>query len=125
MAKKKPIPDGIDAVFLPGKIHGAEHQAYIVYYSAESCDGDGSWEIEVVDKERVLALHAAAQGNATAFFASLPGWFHGEWSYCTRENKEYEKAFWRADFISGRDGGIQEEMTFLVNWARGGSEMSV
>ena len=123
MAKKKPIPDGIDAVFLPGKIHGAEHQAYIIYYNAESNGGDGSWEIEVVDKERVLVLYEHCKGSAEAFFALLPDMYQGEWYYCDRSRKEefkdYEKSFWKADFIAGRDGGIQEEMMFLVNWAKG------
>lgn len=32
------IEPGIDAVFLPGKIHGCEWQAYIIYFN--DCAGD-------------------------------------------------------------------------------------
>lgn len=119
---EKQIPDGIDAVFLPGKIHGAEHQAYIIYYNEQSDDGEGSWEIEVIDKERVLQLYIHCNGNAITFFDILPDMYQGEWYYCDRSSEEfadYENIYWDADFIMGRDGGIYEEMIFLVNWAKG------
>lgn len=48
---------GYDAIFLPGKIHGCEDQAYIIYYNESGGDsGEGCFEIEVVDKSRLLAF---------------------------------------------------------------------
>ena len=52
------IVDGADAVFLPGKIHGCEDQLYIIYHNTEANSGNGSFEIEIIDYERVLKLAA-------------------------------------------------------------------
>ena len=115
------IQDGVDAVFLPGKIHGCEHQAYIIYFNSEADGGDGCWEIEVVDKDRILNLFELVDGNAASFFELLPDWFHGEWYYCDKNTDwfdMYASAYPTADFIFGRDGGEYEEMMFLVNWAQ-------
>ena len=39
------IEDGVDAVFLPGKIHGCEDELYIIYYNASANDEKGCFEI--------------------------------------------------------------------------------
>lgn len=112
---------GFDAVFLPGKIHGSEHQVYIIYFNDCANNGYGSWEIEVVDS-RILNLYEEVGGDADRFFDLLPDWFQGEWYYCDNGMDgydDYEKAYPTADFIYGRDGGKYEEMMFLVNWANG------
>jgi hypothetical protein len=112
--------NGNDAVFLPGKIHGCEDQVYIIYYNDQANDCEGSWEIEVLDKERILKLYNDVDGNARDFFELLPDYFQGEWYYCdngTEEYNEYCEAYHTADFIVGRDGNKYFEMMFLVNWA--------
>ena len=114
------IIPGIDAVFLPGRIHGCEWQAYIVYLNAEANEGNGSFEIEIIDKNRILDLYKSVNGNAQDFFGILPDLFHGEWYYCnsgTEEFEEYAREYNDADFIFGRDGDEYDEMMFLVNWA--------
>ncbi len=119
------IESGLDAVFLPGKIHGCEWQVYIIYFNDQANDCNGSWEIEVIDKYRILALYEEVEGNADDFFSMLPDLFHGEWYYCdkgTPEFDEYTNAYPTADFIVGRDGGEYEEMMFLVNWAKENKE---
>jgi hypothetical protein len=113
--------NGNDAVFLPGKIHGCEDQAYIIYHNNQANDCKGSWEIEILDRERILKLYNDVDGNARDFFELLPDYFQGEWYYCdngTEEYNEYCEAYHTADFIVGRDGDEYFEMTFLVNWAR-------
>jgi len=119
--KDMEIREDMDAVFLPGKIHGCEHQVYIIYFNANANNGLGSFEIEIVDAERILKLYDEVEGNAEDFFSILPDWFHGEWKYCdygADGYKELEEAYPAADFIFGRDGGIQEELGFLVRWAK-------
>lgn len=114
------IDDGMDAVFLPGKIHGCEYQVYIIYLNGEANEGRGSWEIEIIDAERILRLYDEVNGGAEAFFDLLPDWFHGEWRYCDFGSEGYaelEEAYPSADFIVGRDGGLKEELDFLVSWA--------
>ena len=114
------IEEGMDAVFLPGKIHGCEYQVYIIYYNGCANDGKGSWEIEIIDADRILKLNEEVNGNAEAFFDVLPDWFHGEWRYCDKGMEGYEafeEAYPSADFIVGRDGGLEEELDFLVQWA--------
>lgn len=114
------IPCGDDAVFLPGKIHGCEWQVYIIYMNEAANDGNGSFEIEIVDAKRIIELYARVYGNEIEFFAELPDLFHGEWYYCDNGYDgfdDYVDAYWRADFIVNRDGGLKEEMMFLVNWA--------
>lgn len=114
------IDDGMDAVFLPGKIHGCEYQVYIIYLNGEANEGRGSWEIEIIDAERILRLYDEVNGDAEAFFDLLPDWFHGEWRYCDFGSEGYaelEEAYPSADFIVGRDGGLQEELDFLIKWA--------
>ena len=110
-----------DAVFLHGKVHGCEWQSYIIYFNSEANDGLGSWEIEIVDKDRVLEVYRAAEGNAEEFFGLLPDYFHGEWLYCDKGMDGYEdycEVYPTADFIVGRDGSEHDEMMFLVNWAK-------
>lgn len=115
------IDDGVDAVFLPGKLHGCEDQLYIIYYSPQSCGGKGCFEIEIVDYERILALYEDVDGDAECFFDELPDKFQGEWKYCDSEHEsfcDYVEEFFNADFIFGRDGDSKAELEFIVNWAR-------
>lgn len=119
--RRTEFEDGVDAVFLPGKIHGCQDQLYIIYFNSSANNEEGCWEIEVIDYERILKLFAEVEGNAEDFFDILPDWFHGEWYYCNYGKEsfdEYADAYHTADFIIGRDGGIHEEMMFLVNWAK-------
>ena len=51
------IDAGIDAVFLPGKIHSCEWQVYIIYLNESANDGNGSFEIEIIDAKRILDLY--------------------------------------------------------------------
>lgn len=116
------IPDGMDAVFLPGKIHGCDWQAYIIYFNENADEGNGCWEIEIVDKERILKLYDEVNGDSGAFFDRLPDMFRGEWYYCNNGTDDFETyldAYPTADFVCGKDGGATEEMMFLVNWAKG------
>ena len=118
------IVPGMDAVFLPGKIHGAEHRAIIIYANECANEGNGSFEIEVVDAERILKLYDRVDGDAEKFFEFLPDDFQGEWGYV--DNKpaskesfdEYVNEYFNADFILGRDGGLEDEMNMLVRWAK-------
>ena len=115
------IGDGVDAVFLPGKLHGCEDQLYIIYYSPQAYGGKGCFEIEIVDYERILALYEAVGGDADCFFEELPGKFQGEWKSCGFEEEcfdDYVKDYFNADFIFGRDGDSKAELEFIVNWAR-------
>ena len=115
------IPEDRDAVFSPGKIHGAEHNVYIIYYNANANNGLGGFEIEIIDAELVLKLYDEVGGAAEAFFDALPDLFHGEWKYCDSGSDGYnelEKAYPTADFLIGRDGGTQEELDFIYNWAK-------
>ena len=115
------IADGVDAVFLPGKIHGCEDELYIIYYNASANDEKGCFEIEIVDYERILSLYEDVNGDAEQFFAILPDLFHGEWCYCNSDEEEfagYAEDYFNADFICGRDGGFEEKLAFMVKWAR-------
>lgn len=115
------IDDGVDAVFLPGKIHGCEDQLYIIYFNASANDEKGCFEIEVVDYERILKIYEEVGGDAEAFFDILPDWFHGEWLYCNSDDESFEgyvEDYFNADFICGRDGGTKEQLDFMVKWAR-------
>ena len=121
MNQKNNIEEGIDAVFLPGKIHGCEDQIYIIYLNPQACGGKGCFEIEIIDYERILRLNEEVCGNAEAFFDKLPDLFHGEWRYCnfgTDDFNSYIDEYSNADFIVGRDGRIEEELIFIVDWAR-------
>lgn len=114
------IDTGVDAVFLPGKIHGCDWQVYILYLNENANNGNGSFEIEVCDAWRILSLYADVHGNEEHFFEELPDKFQGEWKYCDNGDDgfdEYVEMYPKADFIVGRDGGTKEEMMFLVNWA--------
>lgn len=115
------IPSGTDAVFLPGKLHGCECEIYIIYLNECANDGKGSWEIEIVDRDRIMKLHAEVGGDAEKFFDLLPDMFHGEWHYCDNGTADFVKfanAYHSADFILGRDGNLHDEMMFLLNWAK-------
>lgn len=115
--------DGMDAVFLPGKVHGCENQAYIIYFNADADEGNGCVEIEIVDKERILKIYEEVEADPDKFFGVMPDHFHGEWYYCNKSQKddydEWVSDYSNADFILGRDGDLRAEMMFLVNWARG------
>ena len=68
-----------------------------------------------------MKLYEKVNGDAEAFFDVLPDWFHGEWRYCDKGMADYEaleEAYPSADFIVGRDGGLQEELDFLIDWAK-------
>lgn len=114
------LPTGVDAVFLPGKIHGCEWQVYIIYANEAANNGNGSFEIEIIDAKRILALYAEVCGDVDEFFDTLPDWFHGEWQYCDNGDEGFEEfveMYPKADYIVERDGGTIEEMMFLVEWA--------
>lgn len=126
MAKREniEIEDGIDAVFLPGKLHGCDHQVYIIYFNDQADEGNGCWEIEIVDRERIVEIYEKSGGNPAAFFGIMPDYFHGEWYYCNKRDHEeefnaYAEEYPNADFIFGYDGDLYDEMIFLVNWALG------
>lgn len=111
---------GRDAVFLPGKIHGCEEQVYIISYNDQANNCQGSWDIAVVDKERIISLFKETSGNADEFFERLPDLFQGEWFYCDKGTPGYDEyctAYAEADFVEGRDGTMQDEMNFLAAWA--------
>ncbi len=115
------IKEGADAVFLPGKIHGAEHEVYVIYMNWEANEGKGSFEIEIMDAERILKAFNESEGDADLFFEILPDMFQGEWCYCDAPSgsfDEYVEAYPTADFIAGRDGDANDEMIFLVRWAQ-------
>lgn len=117
--------DGLDAIFLPGKIHGAEHQVHILYYNAQAQDGNGCWEIEIIDAEKILKVYEETSGEAQAFFEMLPDLCQGEWQSCNRSDPDfyaYAAAFATADFIGDEDGTYIDEMLFLVDWARSVAE---
>lgn len=122
MNKLDKILDGMDAVFLPGKIHGAEHQVYILSMNWQANDGQGSFEVEVIDAARVMQAYEMSGGDAQEFFGILPDLCQGEWGYCdapSRDFDEYVDTFFDADFVYEIDGGVVEEMLFLVDWAKG------
>ena len=109
-----------DAVFLPGKVHGCKHNVYIIFLNEVSNNGLGSWEIQIVDAERIIKLYNIVKGSPEDFFALLPDMFQGEFEYCnfgTERFKELKEAYPSADFILGRDGNLQDELNFLLQWA--------
>ena len=115
------IVDGADAVFLPGKIHGCEDQLYIIYHNTEANSGNGSFEIEIIDYERVLKLAAEKDMCAEVFFERLSDMFQGEWRYCNSDSEDYwnfVEDYFDADFVFGRDGEASDEFAFIVNWAK-------
>ena len=115
------IVDGADAVFLPGKIHGCEDQLYIIYHNNEANSGKGSFEIEILDYERVLKLADSKDMCAEVFFEKLSDMFQGEWRYCNSDSEDYwnfVEDYFNADFVFGRDGEANEEFEFIVNWAK-------
>lgn len=115
------ISPGVDAVFLPGKIHGCEWQVYIIYLNESACNGRGCFEIEILDNERIIDLYEHVEGDPERFFELLPDWLQGEWYYCNISDEgfnDYLKSYNNADFILGRDGSMYDEMMFLVRWAR-------
>lgn len=120
------IVDGADAVFLPGKIHGCEDQLYIIYHNNEANNGKGSFEIEIIDYERVLKLAAEKDMCAEIFFEKLSDMFQGEWRYCNSDSEDYwnfVEDYFDADFVFGRDGEASDEFEFIVNWAKERKEM--
>jgi len=120
------IVDGADAVFLPGKIHGCEEQLYIIYHNNEANNGKGSFEIEILDYERVLKLANERDMCAEVFFERLSDMFQGEWRYCNSDSEDYwnfVEDYFNADFVFGRDGEAAEEFEFIVNWAKERKEM--
>ena len=120
------IVDGADAVFLPGKIHGCEEQLYIIYHNNEANNGKGSFEIEILDYERVLKLANERNMCAEVFFERLSDMFQGEWRYCNSDSEDYwnfVEDYFNADFVFGRDGEASDEFEFIVNWAKERKEM--
>ena len=119
------IVDGADAVFLPGKIHGCEDQLYIIYHNNEANSGKGSFEIEILDYERVLKLANENDMCAEVFFERLSDMFQGEWRYCNSDSEDYwnfAEDYFDADFVFGRDGEASDEFEFIVNWAKARKE---
>ena len=114
------IDPGKDAVFLPGKIHGCTWQAYIIYINEAANDGNGSFEIEIVDAFRILKHYVDSLGDPETFFDDLPDLFQGEWKYSNNGSPDFDELvdkFNEADFLIDRDGDKRDEMMFLVNWA--------
>lgn len=89
------FPDGMDAVFLPGALHGCEHQLYIIYHNESAYEGNGCWEIEVID-DRILALYEEVDGDAEKFFDNFPDLYQGEWYYCNRRTRPEDFAYYAA-----------------------------
>lgn len=115
------IESGVDAIFLPGKIHGCEEELYIIYLNAEGDEGRGCMEIEIVDYETILELYEDAEGDYARFFCFMPNYFHGKWKYEPYGTDYFDElcnAYEDADFILGRDGDAEIEMHFIVDWAK-------
>jgi len=118
------IVPGMDAVFASGKVYGAKDRVYIIYANECANNGNGSFEIEILDAERILKLYEEVDGDTMKFFEYMPDEFQGEWGYVDNipETKgEFDwwvNEYFNADFIVGRDGGFDEEMNFLVRWAK-------
>lgn len=115
------ITPGLDAVFMPGKIHGCEDELYIVYFNEQADEGNGCMEIEIVDYETILKLYNDVEGNYIDFFDLMPDYFQCEWKYETYGTADFDElcdAYQDADFIYGRDGDAEMEMYFIVNWAK-------
>jgi hypothetical protein len=115
------IESGVDAIFLPGKIHGCEEELYIIYLNAEGNEGKGCMEIEIVDYETILDLYKDTEGDCARFFCIMPDYFHGKWKYEPYGTDGFDElcdAYEEADFIFGRDGDCEAEMRFIVDWAK-------
>ena len=115
------IPEGEDAVFLPGKIHGSPDHLYIIWFNPCACDGKGSWDIAVVDWDTLLELYDEVKGDEEKFFEFMPDRFQGRLYYCDADHEEfdgYAQIYHQADFVVGRDGGPKEEMEFIIHWAK-------
>lgn len=107
-----------DAVFLPGKIHGCDHQVYVIYLNPDS--EPPSFEIEVLDAERIISLFEDTNGNAESFFGMLGDYFYNEFGYVRQGSTEFEdlkNSYEDADFILNESGNQEDEMWFLYNWA--------
>ena len=82
-------------------------------------NGNGCFEIEVLDCEKTLELHEYVNGDAEKFFTLLPDWFQGEWYYCDRncsDFESYEKCYSEADFIVGKDGDINSALKVIYTY---------
>lgn len=115
------ITPGLDAVFMPGKIHGCEDELYVVYFNEQADEGNGCMEIEIVDYETILKLYKDVEGDYMDFFDLMPDYFQGEWKYepyGTADFNELCNEYHKADFIDGKDGSEEDKMYFIVNWAR-------
>lgn len=99
----------------------------ILYLNEQANNGNGSFEIIYVEKQDILALleergEPKNEDDANDFLDALLSGGKGYYCDNTKEAKEefdhiaYEE-YPNADFITGRDGGIEEELQFLVNWA--------
>lgn len=126
--EKKAFKLEYDAVFLPGTVHGCDWQIYIIYFNPDAQEGEGCFEIEVCDAEKLLKLYKDVDGNAEDFFSLLPDRFQGEWYYCNTpdENSDeyqiadfegYLRSYHTADFIA-ESYSDEDEMKFIVNWAK-------
>jgi len=122
MDKKDVVYDMVDndAIFLPGnELHGSEDYLYIIYENPDANDGEGCIEIEIVDRDTLLEIYSNVDGNAERFFAVMPDYFHGKWEYAVPGTDDYKslcEAYPKADFIFGRDGGLEEELKFIMDW---------
>lgn len=107
-----------DAVFLPGKIHGCDHQIYIIYLNP--CSDPPSFEVEILDAERIISLFEDTNGDPEQFFDLLGDYFYNEWGYVSEGRDEFDdlkRAYAEADFILNESGSQEDEMWFLYNWA--------
>lgn len=118
------IDPGKDAIFFPPEDSFGDEVAIIIYVNECANEGNGSVEIEYVDAERILKINEVVEGNAEEFFDLLPDYFQGEWCYVDNAGiykeifQEWIDKYYTADFVNGRDGGIEEEHKVLVEWAK-------
>ena len=117
------IPADVDAIFLPGKFSSSDSHLTILHLNTDAGIGKGCMEIEYVNADRVLQAYREADGDAKAFFATLPDKFSEKREhedYGTRAFYDLAKEFHNADYygIWTPAGAPEDEMLFMVNWAK-------
>lgn len=123
------LPYGKDAVFLPDDSYTDAFT--IIYVNEDANDGNGSFEIEDIDADGILKAYEQMKAeNRTAkdvFLDILPNMYNGKWGYVDNGSDipqmqaEFDacvKNFYKADFIESIDGDYEDELQFLVDWAK-------
>lgn len=114
------IPPGTDAILKPAE--GSDILC-IIYINECANNGNGSFEIEHLDPYTVKEVYDRSLRNASMFFVLLPDYYNNRWYYCDNtperetEFNGWVDEYFNADFIVGRDGGIEEEFQYIMNWA--------